>query len=194
MTETPYLFFVPTLSGGDGRDGVRDFYRGLMGQLPQDFQLTPVSRTLGSDRRVREVILRFTHSVAMNWLVPGIAPTGKRVAIPLIIIFTFQGDKVESERLYWEQASMLMQLGLLEPGGLPITGTQSVQRLQQLTKAGDCSGIGSQPRAYVSDFRLKPCGRPHGGSANFAAPLRVRVWRKRERAAVRNNAGKGREQ
>jgi carboxymethylenebutenolidase len=108
-----------------------------MGQLPQDFQLTPVSRTIGSDRIVREVILTFTHSVAMNWLLPGIAPTGKRVAIPMIIIFTFKGDKVESKRLYWDQASMLMQLGLLEPGGLPITGTQSVQKLQQLTKASD---------------------------------------------------------
>ena len=68
---------------------------------------------------------------------PDIAPTGKQVAIPLIIIFTFQGEKVESERLYWDQASMLMQLGVLDPGGLPITGTQSVQKLQQLTKMGE---------------------------------------------------------
>jgi carboxymethylenebutenolidase len=73
----------------------------------------------------------------MDWLLPGIAPTGKQVAIPLIIIFTFQGEKVESERLYWDQASMLMQLGVLDPGGLPITGTQSVQKLQQLTKMGE---------------------------------------------------------
>jgi carboxymethylenebutenolidase len=136
MTEHPSLFFVPTLAGGSGREGVRDFYKGLMGQLPQDFQVTPVTDTIGSNRIVRELILTFTHSVAMDWLLPGIAPTGKRVEIPLIIIFTFQGEKVESERLYWDQASMLMQLGVLDPGGLPITGTQSVQKLQQLTKAG----------------------------------------------------------
>ena len=116
---------------------MRDFYKGLMGQLPQDFQVTPVTRTIGSNRIVRELILTFTHSVAMDWLLPGIAPTGKRVEIPLIIIFTFKGEKVEGERLYWDQASMLMQLGLLDPAGLPITGTQSVQKLQQLTKAGD---------------------------------------------------------
>src|SRR5262245_3945163 len=76
-------------------------------------------------------------SVAMDWLVPGIAPTGKWVEIPLIIIFTFQGEKVASERLYWDQASMLMQLGVLDPGGLPISGTHSVQKLRQLTKAGE---------------------------------------------------------
>ena len=137
MTEHPSLFFVPTLAGGNGREEVRDFYKGLMGQLPQDFQVTPVTRTIGSNRIVRELILTFTHSVTMDWLLPGIAPTGKRVEIPLIIIFTFKGEKVEGERLYWDQASMLMQLGLLDPAGLPITGTQSVQKLQQLTKAGD---------------------------------------------------------
>ena len=136
MTEHPYLFFSPTLAGGEGREGVRAFYRGMMEQLPQDFQVTPVTDTIGSNRIVRELIVTFTHSVAMDWLLPGIAPTGKRVAMPLIIIFTFQGEKVESERLYWDQASMLMQLGLLAPDRLPITGTQSVQKLQQLIKAG----------------------------------------------------------
>ena len=137
MTEHPYLFFVPTLAGGEGREGVRDFYRGMMGQLPPDFQVTPVTDTIGSNRIVRELILTFTHSVAMDWLLPGLAPTGKRVEIPLIIIFTFQGEKVASERQYWDQASMLMQLGVLDPGGLPITGTQSVQKLRQLTQAGE---------------------------------------------------------
>ena len=132
MTEPPYIFLAPTLSGGEGREGVRDFYRGLMGQLPHDFKLAPITRTIGSDRVVTEYILTFTHNVAMDWLLPGIAPTGKRVETPMIIIFTCKGDKLESERLYWDQASMLMQLGLLEPGGLPITGTQSVQKLQQL--------------------------------------------------------------
>jgi len=137
MTEHPYLFFSPTLAGGEGREGVRDFYRGMMGQLPQDFQVTPVTDTVGSNRIVRELILTLTHSVAMDWLLPGLAPTGKRVEIPLIIIFTFQGEKVASERQYWDQASMLMQLGVLDPGGLPITGTHSVQKLRQLTQAGE---------------------------------------------------------
>ena len=100
--------------------------------VPQDFKLAPVTRTIGSDRVVTEYMLTFTHNVAMDWLLPGIAPTGKRVETPMIIIFTCKEDKLEGERLYWDQASMLMQLGLLEPGGLPITGTQSVQKLQQL--------------------------------------------------------------
>jgi carboxymethylenebutenolidase len=135
MTEHPYLFFVPTLAGGEGRAGVRDFYRGMMGQLPPDFQVTPVTDTVGRNRIVRELLVTFTHSVAMDWLVPGIAPTGKRVEMPLILIFTFHGEKVASERLYWDQASLLMQLGVLDPGSLPITGMQSVQKLLQLTKA-----------------------------------------------------------
>ena len=137
MTENPYLFFSPTLAGGEGREEVRDFYRGMMGQLPQDFQVTPVTDTIGRNRIVRELILTFTHSVVMDWLLPGLAPTGKRVEIPLILIFTFQKEKVASERLYWDQASMLMRLGVLAPGGLPITGTQSVQKLRQLTKGDD---------------------------------------------------------
>jgi carboxymethylenebutenolidase len=98
--------------------------------------VTPVTDTVGSNRIVRELILSFTHSVAMDWLVPGVAPTGKRVEIPLIIIFTFRGEKVASERLYWDQASLLLQLGVLDPSSLPITGAHSVQKLQQLTKAG----------------------------------------------------------
>src|SRR5215475_5376562 len=91
MTEHPYLFFVPTLAGGEGREGVRDFYRGMMAQLPPDFQVTPVTDTIGSNRIVRELILTFTHSMTMNWLLPDLAPTGKWVEIPLIIIFTFHG-------------------------------------------------------------------------------------------------------
>ena len=71
-----------------------------MGQLPPDFQVTPVTDTIGSNRIVRELLLTFTPRVAMDWLLPGLAPTGKRVAIPLIIIFTFQGEKVDSESLY----------------------------------------------------------------------------------------------
>jgi carboxymethylenebutenolidase len=134
MTDNPYLFLAPTLGGGEGREGVHHFYSDLMRQLPQDFKLTPVTRTVGSDRIVSEHILTFTHNVVMDWLLPGIAPTGKRVEIPMVIVCTFKGDKLDSERIYWDQASMLMQLGVLDPGGLPITGTQSVQKLWQLTK------------------------------------------------------------
>ena len=134
MTENPYIFATPTLSGAEGVVGVREFYRRLMEQLPQDFKLTPITRTIGNDRIATEYILTFTHDVAIDWLLPGLAPTGRRVETPMVIIFTFKDDKLESERLYWDQASMLMQLGLLKPDGLPIVGTQNVKKLQELMK------------------------------------------------------------
>ena len=116
------------------RSGVRAFYRRLMQQLPKDFKLTPITRTIGNDRVATEFILTFTHDVAIDWLLPGLAPTGRRVETPMVIIFTFKDDKLESERLYWDQASMLMQLELLKPDGLPIVGTQNVKKLQELMK------------------------------------------------------------
>jgi len=105
-----------------------------MQQLPKDFKLTPITRTIGNDRVATEFILTFTHDVAIDWLLPGLAPTGRRVETPMVIIFTFKDDKLESERLYWDQASMLMQLELLKPDGLPIVGTQNVKKLQELMK------------------------------------------------------------
>ena len=132
MTGNPYIFPTPTLSGREGVVGVREFYRRLMEQLPQDFKLAPITRTIGNDRIATEYILTFTHDVTIDWLLPGLAPTGRRVETPMVVIFTFKNDKLESERLYWDQASMLMQLGLLKPDVLPIVGSQNVKKLQEL--------------------------------------------------------------
>ena len=134
MTGNPYIFPAPTLSGAEGVVGVREFYRRLMEQLPKDFKLTLITQTIGNDRIAREFILTFTHDVAIDWLLPGLAPTGRRVETPMVIIFTFKDDTLESERLYWDQASMLMQLGLLKPEGLPIVGIQNVKKLQELMR------------------------------------------------------------
>src|SRR5262245_15197647 len=100
MTGNPYILPTPTLSGGEGVAGVREFYSRLMEQLPKDFKLTPITRIIGNDQVATEYTLTFTHDVAIDWLLPGLAPTGQRVETLMVIIFTFKGDKLESERLY----------------------------------------------------------------------------------------------
>ncbi|HJZ94013.1 MAG TPA: nuclear transport factor 2 family protein [Gemmataceae bacterium] len=122
MTANPSVNVVALMVGGRGRAEVREFYAHyFIPQIPADMETIPVSRTIGRDRVVDELVLRFTHSIRMDWLLPGIAPTGKRVEVPMVAIVQFEGDKVAHERLYWDQASMLVQIGLLDRT-LPVRG------------------------------------------------------------------------
>jgi carboxymethylenebutenolidase len=122
MTADPYVLNVPLMVGGRGREGVRDYYaHHFVSQFPPDIELVPVSRTIGRDQIVDEMIMRFTHTIRMDWLLPGVAPTGKRVEFPFVAIIKFEGDKIAHEHLYWDQASVLVQLGLLDRA-LPVRG------------------------------------------------------------------------
>jgi carboxymethylenebutenolidase len=122
MTENPYVLHVPLMVGGRGREGVRDYYaHHFVSQFPPDIEIIPVSRTVGQDQLVDEMILRFTHTTRMDSLLPGIAPTGKHVEVPMVGIIKFEGDKIAHEHLYWDQASVLVQVGLLERS-LPVCG------------------------------------------------------------------------
>jgi carboxymethylenebutenolidase len=122
MTPESYVNLIPLMIGGRGRDGVRDFYANhFVSQIPPDTEIVPVSRTIGQGQVVDEIIIRFTHSIRMDWLLPGIPPTGKRVGIPFIAIIHFEGDKIAREHLYWDQASLLVQLDLLDRA-LPVRG------------------------------------------------------------------------
>src|SRR5262245_45891485 len=94
MDADPYLFFVPTVGGGDGKTGVRRFYTTMLGQLPKDMEWILISRTIGTVTIVLEAILKFTHDIQMNWLLPGVAATGKKVEIPMVIIFSFRGGRI----------------------------------------------------------------------------------------------------
>ena len=115
MTAEPYVNVVALMIGGRGREEVRNFYaHHFLSQIPPDMETVPVSRTIGQDRVVDELILRFTHSIRMDWLLPGIAPTGRRVEVPMVAIVQFEGDKVAHEHIYWDQASVLVQVGLLD--------------------------------------------------------------------------------
>jgi carboxymethylenebutenolidase len=134
MTAEPYVNEIPLMIGGRGRDGVRDFYANhFVSQFPPDMEIVPVSRTIGQGRVVDELITRFTHSIRMDWLLPGIAPTGKRVALPFVAIVQFDGNKIAHEHLYWDQASVLVQVGLLDRT-LPVRGGEIAMQVLNPTQ------------------------------------------------------------
>jgi carboxymethylenebutenolidase len=97
--------------------------------MPPDTEVIPVSRTIGTDQLVDEMIFKFTHTVRMDWMLPGVAPTGKRVEIPLVAIVRFRDNKLAHEHIYWDQASLLVQLGLLDPNTLPVSGIETARKV-----------------------------------------------------------------
>lgn len=135
MTINPYVYNVPTMTGGEGYDGVYDFYsKYFVPKIPSDTETELVSRTISENRIVDELIFKFTHTINMDWMLPGIEPTGKRVEVALVAIVDFDEDKISHERIYWDQASVLSQIGLLNKDNLPIKGIESAHKVKQLTK------------------------------------------------------------
>jgi carboxymethylenebutenolidase len=129
MVEDAYVNHMPVLTGGVGRQGLRDFYsKHFIPQMPPDTEMTPISRTIGEDQLVEETVFKFTHTIAMDWMLPGVAPTGKRVEVPLVVIVHFRDGKLAHEHIYWDQASVLVQLGLLDPSTLPVAGIESARK------------------------------------------------------------------
>src|SRR6266699_1487274 len=129
MVDDAYVNHIPVLTGGVGKDALREFYsKRFIPQMPPDTEVTPVSRTIGADQLVDEMIFKFTHTMRMDWMLPGIPPTGKRVEVPLVAIVRFRGDKLAHEHIYWDQASVLVQLGLLDPARLPVAGVESARK------------------------------------------------------------------
>jgi carboxymethylenebutenolidase len=127
MVEDAYVNDIPVMTGGVGKPAVREFYaKYFIPQIPPDTEMTPISRTIGTDQLVDEMVFKFTHNIQMDWMLPGIAPTGKRVEVPLVAIIQFRDDKVAHEHIYWDQASVLVQLGLLDPSTLPIIGIRCI--------------------------------------------------------------------
>ncbi|WP_264214696.1 dienelactone hydrolase family protein [Leisingera thetidis] len=130
MVAEPYVNHIPTLTGGTGQKLLRRFYANhFIPKNPADIKGIPISRTVGADRVVNEVILCFTHDTMMDWMLPGVEPTGKYVEIPFVSVIHFRGDKLYNEHIYWDQASVLVQLGLLNPEGLPITGVATAKKV-----------------------------------------------------------------
>ena len=130
MTEDAHVNHVPVMTGGTGKSALLAFYaRHFIPKMPPDLEMVPVSRTIGTDRLVDEMVRRFTHTIEMDWMLPGIAPTGRRVEVAVAAIVHFRDGKVADEHIYWDQGSVLVQLGRLDPKELPLAGRESARKL-----------------------------------------------------------------
>jgi carboxymethylenebutenolidase len=130
MVEDAYVNHIPVLTGGVGKNELRDFYsKRFISQMPPDTEMIPVSRTVGEDQLVDEMVFKFTHTIRMDWMLPGVAPTGKRVEVPLVAIVRFREGKLAHEHIYWDQASVLVQIGLIDPTKLPVAGVESARKV-----------------------------------------------------------------
>jgi len=130
MVAEPYVNHIPTMTGGVGYKNLHAFYTNhFVNSNPPDTALTPISRTVGATQVVDEILFSFTHTTEIPWMLPGIAPTGKRVEVPLIAVINFRGDKLYHEHIYWDQASVLVQVGLLDPKLLPVAGVETSRKL-----------------------------------------------------------------
>ncbi|KAI8939066.1 hypothetical protein NX059_004905 [Plenodomus lindquistii] len=117
---SPHVSILPTLEGGVGRKKLEEFYREFfVPSLVQDFNIRLVSRTVGVNRVVDEMVVSFTHDDEVDWILPGVPPTDKFVQIPMVSIVAVVGGKLVSEHMYWDQASVLAQVGLFDPKLVP---------------------------------------------------------------------------
>ena len=130
MVADPYVNDIATMTGGVGQKDLHRFYKyHFIPKTPADTKVIPISRTIGADRLVDESLFCFTHDIEMDWMLPGIPPTGKYVEVPLVAIVRFRGDKLCNEHIYCDQASVLVQIGVLDPTGLPVAGKETADKL-----------------------------------------------------------------
>ena len=130
MTDDAYVNHVPVLTGGVGKNALRLFYsRDFISTMPPDTRLTPISRTVGDDQLVDEMIFSFTHTQEMPWMLPGIAPTNRYVEVALVAIVRFRDGKLAHEHIYWDQASVLKQIGLIVDPELPVFGAETARKV-----------------------------------------------------------------
>jgi carboxymethylenebutenolidase len=130
MVADAYVNHVPVLTGGVGHEQLRAFYsERFIPQMPPDTQMTAVSRTVGADRLVDEMVFEFTHTIKMDWMLPGLQPTGKHVRVPLVVIVHFRDGRLAHEHIYWDQATVLAQLGLLDTARLPVAGDEEAAKV-----------------------------------------------------------------
>lgn len=133
MIDEPYVWHVPTLAGASGGEAVREFYSSeFIGRTPADAVIHPIARTTSGNRVIEESVLEFTHDVEVPWMLPGVAPTGRHVRISTVVVMGFDGDRVAHEHIYWDQASVLVQIGLLDAALLPVSGSEQADRLLEL--------------------------------------------------------------
>ena len=130
MVVNPFVNHVPVLTGGVGRRQLEHFYgKYFIPSMPNDVEMVPISRTIGYDRIVDEFVFCCTHTKEMDWLLPGVKPTGRRLESVTVVIVYFQAGKIHHEHIHWDQASILVQLGLLDPASLPVSGVEAARKM-----------------------------------------------------------------
>jgi carboxymethylenebutenolidase len=135
MVDQPHLTHVPTLTGGRNWEEVRNYYRDhFVGHWPADTKMIPISRTVGTDQVVDEFIVCFTHDIPMDTMLPGVPPTGRYVELPHVAVVKFENGKVAHEHIYWDQACLLVQVGLLDPAKLPVTGAEQARKMRDVNQ------------------------------------------------------------
>jgi carboxymethylenebutenolidase len=134
MSEQPHLLNVANMMGGDNYEEVKKFYKNhLVGKFfPPDVEMNRISITIGTKQIVEELVITFTHTQEVEWLIPNIKPTNRKLKIALVVIAGVENKKVTHEHIYWDQASVLVQLGLLDPKNLPVVGSESADKLLEL--------------------------------------------------------------
>lgn len=132
MSDRPHLVNIPTMVGGRGSEAVRRFYQNrLIGQFfPPDVKFESISRTYSKERLVDELIISFTHTTSIDWMLPGVSPTGKYVEVVFVVIVGLEDGKVSYEHIHWDQANVLVQLGLIDPTSLPVVGAGAAAKLR----------------------------------------------------------------
>jgi carboxymethylenebutenolidase len=131
MVDDAYVNHIPVMTGGAGKTELRRFYsEDFISRMPPDTKLTPISRTVGKDQLVDEMVFSFTHTQEMPWMLPGVPPTNKPVRIPLVAIVRFRDDKLAHEHIYWDQASVLKQVGLLKDDSVPAFGVETAEKIK----------------------------------------------------------------
>ena len=129
MTATPRVNVVPLMVGALDAPELTVFYSShFLNQLPPDIETVPVSRTVGQDRVVDEMVLRFTHSIQMDWILPGVPPTNRRIEVAMVVIVQFDKHKIAHEHLYWDMGTVLLQAGLID-ASLPVRGADSARQV-----------------------------------------------------------------
>jgi len=130
MSDENYVNHVPVMTGGRGRAEMLEFYsRHFIPKMPADTRMIPVCRTVGQGRVVDELIFCFTHDIEMDWMLPGVPPTGRQVEVPLVVVVELGEGRIRCERIYWDQASVLVQLALIDPAGLPVAGVETARKV-----------------------------------------------------------------
>src|SRR5215472_3628770 len=131
MTENPHLLMIATGTACIGRAAVYEYYANqFLPAIPPDLQIESLSQTICSDRLVEEMVVRFTHTIKMDWLLPTLRPTGRRAEFIVAAVIGFEDGKVAHEHIYWDQATLLSQMGVLDHP-LAAGGTGSVRQLSK---------------------------------------------------------------